>query len=191
LLVLCIGLSLDLCFLCDRTRFLQIQSHIRPVFTNDFFFEMYSLKCVSNDPFKCMHSCFDFALLFYNRVVQPCRHLSHVATGHLNVATGSFSRISLIVKKLTKLLFISYFSLLWRQQRLCRHKVSSVATRNTLVGQRCSTRTSLGRYYGVFLLMLGTSSFPARCEVLKQMKISCQARKELVPYGLVILQILL
>jgi hypothetical protein len=83
---------------------------------------MYSLKCILNDLFKCMHSCFDFVLLFYNSVVQPCRHSSHVATSHLNVATRSFSRIRLRVKKLTKLLFIAYLSILWRQQRLCRHK---------------------------------------------------------------------
>jgi len=48
----------------------------------------------------------------------------HVATGHLNVATGRFSRNGFIVKILTKLLFNSIF-------------LHIVATAKTLSPQKC------------------------------------------------------
>ncbi len=31
----------------------------------------------------------------YDNAVQPCRHSPHVATGVLNVATGSYSKVGL------------------------------------------------------------------------------------------------
>ncbi len=51
-------------------------------------------------------------------VVHPCRHSPHVATGRLNVSTGSFLEALFLLDGSSKL----HLSQLWQQQRVFRHK---------------------------------------------------------------------